>query len=656
MAMISLTEQDVVWRPSAELIAESNLTQFMREHGIADYRALLERADKDHEWWWGLIAGRIEFMRPYERLLDTDGGVPFARWCVGGTTNIVQNALDRHRGTDIWTSPAVIGESEEGQARIWTYAELSAQTARLAGGLKSLGIQRGDVVALYMPNISEAIAGMLAITKIGAVAMPLFSGFGVEAIVTRLRASSAVAVLTVDGTTRRGRWAPMKEFIDEASEQVPTLRHVICLRNKKVATARSEFDVDWQALCSGRSEDMPNEELAADSPALLIYTSGTTGQPKGTVHSHAGFAAKLSLDLGLMMDMKPSDRIVWQSDMGWLVGPILAFGATIIGASFILADGAPNYPSPTRMWDLIEKYRATFLGLAPTLIRGFMQGEGIGGKDISSLRLCVSTGEAWTPDAWWWTFDNVLGRKGPIINYTGGTEIGGGILSGSVLQPMKPCAFSGPVPGMGADIVDSAGDSVGSNVVGELVLRKPSIGLSRGLWQDRERYLDSYWRDIPGVWRQGDWAVRDDEGFWYVLGRSDDTLKISGKRTGPAEIEAILTNTNKVREAAAIGIPDPIKGESVGCVVVLHDGIAADSTVRKELSDAVVSGLGHPYRPSFVLVVNDLPKTRNMKIMRRLVRAACLGKALGDTSSLLNPEAVGAVQEAARVLNLDKGA
>jgi acetyl-CoA synthetase len=650
--MSNLTQQSVVWKPSKDLIANSNLVRFMREHEIADYDTLLKRADQDPEWWWDLVAKRIEFIRPYDRLLDLSDGAAFARWFEGGTTNIVQNALDRHRGTPVWNSPAVLGESESGETRIWTYAELNAQTTRIAAGLKSLGIRRGDVVALYMPNINEAISAMLAIAKIGAVAMPLFSGYGVDAIVARLNASGAVAVLTVGGTTRRGRWAPMKQIIDDASLQVETLKHVVSLGDGKKTAPPTRLDVDWQDLCDGRAIEMPNEEMDAESPALLMYTSGTSGQPKGTVHSHAGFAAKLSLDLGLMMDMKPSDRIVWQSDMGWLVGPILAFGATIIGASFVLADGAPDYPSPTRMWQLIEKHRATFLGVSPTLIRGFMHREGIGNNDISSLRICVSTGEAWTPDAWWWTFDNVLVRKGPIINYTGGTEIGGGILSGSVLRPMKPCAFSGQIPGMGADIVDSDGKPVGPNVVGELVLRKPSIGLSRGLWNDRERYLDSYWRDFPGMWRQGDWAVRDDEGFWYVLGRSDDTLKIAGKRTGPAEIEALLNNTKMIREAAVIGIPDPIKGESVACVVVLNEGIQANEKIQNELSDAVVSGLGHPFRPRFVLVVSDLPKTRNMKIMRRLVRAACLGKPLGDTSSLLNPEAVGAIQEAARVLNL----
>ncbi|MCP1337042.1 AMP-binding protein [Futiania mangrovi] len=654
--MSDLVNQEIVWRPSPEAAAASNLGRFMAAHAIADFDALVARADADPEWWWAAIAGRISFMRPYDKVLDTSRGIEFADWFVGGTTNIVANSLDRHRGTPVWTSPAILGESEAGEARVWTYEDLSREASRLAAGLSALGVRQGEVVAVYMPNVNEAIAGLLAIAKIGAVAMPLFSGFGAEAVVTRLKAAGAAAVLTVDTATRRGRTAPMKEVIDAAVQQVPGVRHVVCLVTGDGAAIGQDRDVDWRTLCAEQPEDFPTAELPSHAPALLMYTSGTSGSPKGTVHTHAGFAAKLSLDMGLMMDMRAEDTVVWFSDMGWLVGPLLAFGVTQIGASFVLADGAPNYPDATRMWRLIAQNRATILGLAPTTIRGFMHGGGTGGHDISSLRLCVSTGEAWTPDAWWWTFDNVLERKGPIINYTGGTEIGGGILSGSVIRAMKPCAFSGPIPGMGADIVDMEGRPVPPGTLGELVLRKPSVGLTRSLWHDEERYLDSYWRDIPGVWRQGDWAIRDAEGFWYVLGRSDDTLKIAGKRTGPAEIEALLNATGTVLEAAAIGMPDAIKGEAVGCVVVLREGAAADDDTAARLSQAVVDGLGHPYRPAFVAFVADLPKTRNMKVMRRLVKAVFLGKPLGDTSSLVNPEALDGLAATAKRLGLGAGA
>ncbi len=645
--MNELARQSIVWQPGEKLIKESNLVAFMAEQGIKDYETLMRRAEEEPEWWWDAIAGRLSFMKPYDRIMDLSKGIEFPEWFIGGTTNIVENSLHRHRGTPVWTSPAVIGDSENGESRIWTYEELSAEVSRLASGLKSLGVKPGEVVAIFMPNVNEAVAALLAVPKIGAVVMPLFSGFGVDAILARLNASEAVAILTVDGAARRGQVAPMKEFADAAAARAPSVRNVICLRRTGHPVTMGETDIDWEELCEGQPTDMPNAEMPAEAPALLVYTSGTSGMPKGTVHTHGGFPAKLTLDLGLMMDMKSSDRLIWFSDMGWLVGPLLAFGATLMGASFVLADGAPDYPDTTRMWRLIEKHHVTFLGVSPTLIRGFMHGAGVGDHDISSIRLVASTGEAWTPDAWWWTFKNVLKSDAPIINYTGGTEIGGGILAGSVLRPMKPCSFSGPVPGMGADIVDMDGKPVGPGNVGELVLRKPSIGLSRGLWKDNERFLDSYWRDIPGCWRQGDWAVQDEEGFWFVLGRSDDTLKIAGKRTGPSEIEALLTATGKVREAAAIGIPDEIKGESVACIVVLDKGAAAGADMEKELSDAVIAGLGYPYKPKFILTVPDLPKTRNMKVMRRLVRAVCLGKPLGDTSSLVNPEALEAISEAA---------
>ena len=332
--------------------------------------------------------------------------------------------------------------------------------------------------------------------------------------------------------------------------------------------------------------------------------------------------------------------------MGWLIGPILGFGAPLLGATFVLAGGAPDYPDPTRLWRLVEKHRVTFLGVAPTVIRSFMHRGGIGEHDLSSLRIVASTGEAWTEDAWRWTFDHVCQGRRPIINYSGGTEIGGGILTGTVIHPMKPCGFAGPIPGMGVDICDADGNSLPAGTVGELVLRRASIGLTRSLWHDDERYLDSYWREIPGVWRHGDWAVQDADGFWFVLGRSDDTLKIAGKRTGPSEIEALLTATGLVIEATAIGVKDAIKGEAVGCVVVMAPGVPLDAQARATLMNAVTAGLGYPYKPAFVVGVPDLPKTRNMKVMRRLVKAVCSGDALGDISSLANPEVLAALRSA----------
>jgi acetyl-CoA synthetase len=318
----------------------------------------------------------------------------------------------------------------------------------------------------------------------------------------------------------------------------------------------------------------------------------------------------------------------------------------MIGGAMVIAEGAPDFPDEGRYWRLIQDNRVSILGIAPTIIRSFMHNGGAGVErfDLSKLRVSVSTGETWTLDAWKWMFDKVCRGRLPILNYSGGTEVGGAIVSGTLLHPMKPCAFSGPIPGMGADIVDAAGQPVPRGEVGELVLRRPSIGLTRGLWKNDERYLDAYWREIPGVWHQGDRARVDEDGAWYIIGRSDDTLKIAGKRTGPTEIEALLHGTGKVAEAAAIGLPDPVKGQAIGCVVTLVAGQDWSPELARELEEAVVAGLGVPFRPRFILPVSDLPRTRNMKVMRRVVRAVCLDEPAGDLSSLVNPESVAELQ------------
>jgi len=390
---------------------------------------------------------------------------------------------------------------------------------------------------------------------------------------------------------------------------------------------------------------VPTLPVEADAPFLLMYTSGTTGKPKGVVHTHCGFPVKTALDLSICMDLKATDRFLWMSDMGWLVGPILVFGGLLVGATVVLAEGAPNYPEPERIWRLIERHRVTYLGLAPTVARLAMsRGEDVvDAIDLSSLRVIVSTGEPWTPEAWMWVFERVGKRRVPLLNYSGGTEIGG-ILTGTVISPLKPCAFAGPVPGTGADAVDADGNGVPVGVTGELVMRTPSIGLTRGLWHDRQRYLDSYWSRIPGLWVHGDFVSRDEDGMWYVHGRSDDTLKIAGKRTGPSEIETLLMSTGLINDAAAIGVPDDIKGTAVVCVCVPREGLDHD-TAAPQLSDAVVAGMGPAFKPAKVVFVSDLPRTRSMKVMRRVVRAACLDQDAGDLSSLMNPEAVESIRQ-----------
>jgi acetyl-CoA synthetase len=623
----------------------------MNSHGVADFDELLSRADCDPDWFWRAILDNVRFQTPYEELRDESRGPEFTSWCVGGRTNIFLNCIERHRDTPVWTANAIVYESEQGSTVRWSYQRLAHEVDALANGLRAIGCQRGEVIGLYLSNLPEAIASFLAVGKIGAIVLPLFSGFGAAALASRVADAGATTVITVDGTRRRGRLAEMKAVVDEAAANLPQLMRVVVLRRAGIDVVRApERDYDYDELLEIGSGESPTEYLDADAPLMLMYTSGTTGKPKGTVHTHVGFLAKMTLDMSLMLDLKPSDRLLWISDMGWLVGPMIAVGTTFIGASAVIVEGGPDYPDPGRMWRLIDEHQVTFLGMAPTIARSFMKagGAGVESRDLSSLRIIASTGEAWTPDAWHWVFDHLCRRKIPILNYSGGTEVGGGILTGTVLHPMKPCAFTTAIPGMHADIVDETGKPVPEGTVGELVLRRASMGMSRSLWHDDQRYLESYWESLPGLWRQGDWALKDSDGFWYIRGRSDDTLKIAGKRTGPAEIEGLLAGTGKVAEAAAIGVPHPVKGQAVGCLVVLMPGTIWSDSLLKQLETAVVEGLGPPYRPSFIVPVPDLPKTRNMKIMRRMVRVACLGQDAGDTSSLINPEAVESIAVAMR--------
>ncbi|TAK41851.1 MAG: AMP-dependent synthetase [Betaproteobacteria bacterium] len=642
--MSSDAAQPFAWCPDADTVAQANLTAFLRAAGIASYDELLARADAEPEWFFGALLEFLDyrFYRPYTRVLDASRGAPWTRWCVGGTTNVVLNALDRWRGTPTYDKPALVWEGEDGARRDFSYREMDREVCRCAGALRALGLGRGDVVALYLPNVPEAMIAMLAISKIGAIAMPLFSGFGADAMLARLELGGVKALVAVDGTSRRGKPVDAKAIVDEAAAHAPSLRHVIVCRRAGNPVAWNEGrDHWWHELLAAQPDQAPTEEMDADAPYLLVFTSGTTGKPKGVVHAHAGFPAKIVMDLALCMDFKPRDRLLWMSDMGWVVGPLIVYATPIVGGTLVLAEGAPNFPDPDRMWRLIAEHRVSYLGIAPTTARTFIaQGSEPWKKyDLSTLRVMASSGEPWTPQAWWWLFERVGARRVPLLNFSGGTEMMG-ILACCLLRPLKPCAFNTPVPGTGADVVDDAGHSVPPGAVGELVMRRPVMGLTRSLWQDDARYLANYWSTWENVWHHGDFASQDGDGHWYIHGRSDDTLKIAGKRTGPAEIEALAMQTGRLAEAAAIGVPDPIKGSALVLVCVAKPDVDANAALQEDLARAVTHGLGTPFKPKAVLLVGDLPKTRNLKIMRRVIRAAYLGENPGDLSSLVNPESI----------------
>ena len=638
------TEPEIAWRPDPQQVAASNMSAFMRALGVATYDELLRRADAEPGWLFEGVLKHLDyrFYRPYARAMDESAGAAFTKWCTGGTTNVVLNAIDRWRGTPTYEKTALVWEGEDGARKDYSYRELDAEVCRCAGALRALGVERGDVIAIYLPNIPEAMIALLAGAKIGGIVMPLFSGFGAEAMASRLELAQARVLITVDGSQRRGKLVDAKAIADEAAAQAPSVKDVVVVRRTGNPVAwTTGRDHWWEELCAVQPDDLPTEEMDADAPFLLVFTSGTTGKPKGVVHGHTGFIAKIVMDLSLCMDFSADDRMLWMSDMGWVVGPLIVLVTPVVGATLVLVEGAPNFPDSDRMWRVAAEHRVSYLGIAPTTARTFIaQGsEPWKTHDLSKLRIMVSSGEPWTPDAWRWLFERVGGSRVPLLNFSGGTEMMG-ILTCCLLRPLKPCSFNTPVPGTGADIFDEAGQPVPPGSVGELVMRRAVFGLTMGLWKDDGRYVENYWSTWKDVWHHGDFASRDADGHWYIHGRSDDTLKIAGKRTGPSEIEALLMATGRLAEAAAIGVPDRIKGAALVLVCSLKPGVSGGETLRAELSQAVVHGLGVAFRPKDVCFVSDLPKTRNMKIMRRVIRAAYLGEDAGDLSSLVNPEAV----------------
>ena len=642
---------EIVWRPTPEYIERSNLKRFMDLYGIATYDELQERSTADVAWFTDAVLKflDIQFQKPYSQVVDLSHGIQRPVWCVDGEMNIVSNCVDKwaeNEATAVHT--AVIWEGEEGDSRSLTYAELHAEVNRCANALRGLGLGKGDGVGIHMPMTPEIVTAVLAIAKIGGVILPLFSGYGVGAIQSRLADAGAKALFTADGSFRRGKIIPLKPVADEALKNVPTLEHVIVLKRAGNDVGMVNGRDHWyHDLIPNQSDAAEPEPTAAEDLIMIIYTSGTTGKPKGAVHTHCGFPVKAAQDMAFGTDVQPGDIIYWMTDMGWMMGPWLVFGSLLLGATFFIYDGAPDYPAPDRLWQLVERHKITQLGVSPTLIRALSpHGEEMVKKhDLSSIKFFASTGEPWNPDPWLWLFNVVGEGKRPIINYSGGTEIAGGIVMGNPILPLKPAAFSAPCPGIAADVVDPNGNSV-RNQVGELVIRAPWIGMTRGFWQDEQRYLDTYWSTFENVWVHGDFAAIDEDGMWYILGRSDDTIKVAGKRLGPAEVESVLVNHEAVSEAAAIGVPHPIKGNAVVCFCVLAPGFQPSDELRAELRAKVSTEMGKPLAPKEIWFVSDIPKTRNAKVMRRIVRSAYLGQDPGDTSSLVNPEAVAEVKRA----------
>ena len=629
------------WHPSDAIRRDANWTRFIAHAGLPDYPALERKAAAEPRWFWETLIAFLDvrFATPFSNVLDLKDGPSRPNWCVGGRMNMTQTLLDRHLEAGRGAHPALVWASESGATRQLSYAETAAAVDDLARGLVADGLKPGDVVGLFMPMIPETVIAFLAIARAGGVVLPLFSGFGDNAIASRLQDAAATVVIAAEGTMRRGKPSSMKTTLDSALTQVPSVRRVIVVPTLATAAMTPGRDLWWGDVCQP-GPAFPAVIVDAEHPMMVIYTSGTTGKSKGTVHTHCGFTVKTGQDYQLCFDLKADDRWVWMSDIGWLIGPIQIVANFMAGSTLILVEGGPDYPDTGRLWRLVQEHRITLLGLSPTIAR-LMKSHGVDASDqydLTTLRGVLSTGEPWDLSSWAWLYETVLKKRAPIMNNIGGTELGG-ILATNVLYPIKPRSFRGGILGTGADIVDDSGASVPVGEVGELVMRTPCIGVTRGLWNNDPRYAD-YWSRFPGIWTHGDFASRDADGDWYIHGRSDDTIKIAGKRTGPAEIEALLLATGRVRDAAAVGVPDPIKGSAIICAVIAQPGETVDAALEAVLTTSITAGLGAPFKPRRILFVTDLPRTRNLKVMRRVIRAVLTGTSPGDVTALVNPESL----------------
>ncbi len=616
---------EVVWRPDAETLEHANATRLLRRAGVPTWEELQRRSWQEPAWFWPLVVEDLglEFSRPWERVLDDSRGPEWTTWFVGGEVSIARNCVHRW-ATRRPDSVAAVGLGEDGARRELTFAELSRDVTRLAERLVELGVEAGDRVAVFLPMSPEVAVASHAIAHIGAVQVPIFSGFAAPAVAQRLEASEAKVVITRRESSRRGKPVPMLAILEEAKRTA----------GSSAAVVLAPFELDD---CPG---ELPALEVASEHPYLLTYTSGTTGTPKGVVHVQGGFLVAIAREAAYQADVHEGDVMHFATDMGWIMGPWTLVGVGALGGTIVFAEGAPDWPAADRIWRIVEQERVTSLGLSPTLVRA-LRPHGDPTADLSSLRTFVTTGEPWNPEPYRWLFETIGGSRIPVINCTGGTEVGACFLSPTPIGPIKACSVGGPTLGMAMDVVADDGSSlVGTGEVGELVCRAPFPGMTRGFWRDPDKFVETYWSRLPGVWVHGDWASVDEDGFWFLHGRSDDTLNIAGKRIGPAELESAAVGHPAVREAAAIGVPHEVKGETAWIFCCLLPG--ADPA-EEEVAAHVGNVLGKAFRPERVFFVDALPKTRSAKIVRRAVRAKVLGTDPGDLSSLENPEALDAI-------------
>src|SRR5436305_13945666 len=569
------------------------MPRLLRSHGAAAYRELHRISVEEPDRFWPVLVDDlgIEFSHPWDAVVDLTQGPEWATWFVGARVNVARACLHRFAGD----GEAFVGLYEDGGRESLSFAEASRRVTQLAEALVELGVGEGDRVALYMPMCPAVAIASHACAHVGAVQVPIFSGFAAPAIAARLEDSQAKVVICADWSLRRGKRIEMRAALDEAGRFA--VEHVIEWNR----ASRS-----WPELVTRQPGTLAPREVESEAPYLLAYTSGTTGKPKGALHVQGGFLVSIARETAYQTDLNEGDRIHFATDMGWIMGPWTVVGGGAVGATIVFAEGAPDWPDD-RLWRLVESAQVTMLGLSPTPVRALIP-KGEPRVNLSSLRSFCTTGEPWNPDPYMWLFDRVGGARVPIVNISGGTEVGACFLTTVITEPVKPVALGFPALGQDMDVVDAEGRSVRGEV-GELVCRRPWPGMTRGVWGDDERYLDTYWSRFPGIWTHGDWASIDAGGYWFLHGRSDDTLNIAGKRIGPAELESAAVSHPSVAEAAAVGVPHEVKGEVAWIFCVPRAGAELGDELAREVAGAVAAELGKAFRPERILFVRARPKT-----------------------------------------------
>jgi acetyl-CoA synthetase len=652
----------IVYEPDEEFVEGSNVYEFMQEHGIEGFEELHRRSTTEIEgveasgldWFWDEVVDflDLEFYGDYDTVRDESDGPQFTDWYVGGELNIAHNVVDRHAAPDAPSrnSVATIWEGEDGEVREVTYHELHRQANQVANALENRGIGTGDTVGLYMPMVPEVVSILYGCFKAGAIAVPIFSGFGVDATATRIADSECSVLFTGDGFYRRGDEITLKAQADEAIAEAGHVEHTIVYDRLGAEVPMDNDRDEWWADTVAEADDSyETKSVPSEHPSMLLYSSGTTGKPKGIVHTHAGGLVQPAKELYFSFDHKDHDRFFWVSDIGWMMGPWTLIGNHAFGGTIFMYEGAPDHPEPDRFWEMIDRHGLTVFGISPTAIRALQKhgDEWLDGHDLSTLRLLGSTGEPWDPESWQWFYENVGGGEAPIMNISGGTEIFGCFLQPLPTHSLKPGTLGGPALGMDVDIVDASGDSIAdTHEQGYLVCKSSAPSMTRSLWSGDERYLEEYWSRFDDMWDHGDWAQKDEDGFWFLHGRSDDVLNVAGRKVGPAEVEGALIDHEAVNAAAAIGADDDTTGTAVVTYVILEDGFEETDDLRAELREQVGAELGKPFRPKELYFVDEFPKTQSGKIVRRLITSVHEGEELGDLSSIENPGALDEIDQA----------